>query len=209
MPPRKLTALAIAVLLAASCSGGSSKDAKKDDAQSSSATFTKPTVALDVTRAELVSPQQEQRALEDTTTFATADLVKRLLLITSAEPLTAGKPGKGFADLFTPDAGARAAGEDRAVVFDEGLPSFGELEQNQASVVLTGLAGSMDAATSLVIAHFTWDVASKHHHGDRVVRTGDLSLIPVEGHWLVAAYDISVKRTIGDRTTTTTAKSKP
>lgn len=210
MPPKKLTALAIAVLLAASCSGGSSKDAKKDDAetQSSSATATKPKVTLDVTRAELVSPHKDQGALGDKTTVAVADAVQHLLLVTSVGPLTSGKPGKGFADLFTPDAGARAAGVDRATIFDEGLPRFGELKQKQASVVLTGLAGTMDPATSLVVAHFTWDVASTRHKGDRVVRSGDLSLIPVDGHWRIAAYDITVKRTIADRTTTSTVTTE-
>jgi hypothetical protein len=54
--------------------------------------------------------------------------VQDLLLITSAEPLAQGKAGGGFADLFTPDAGARAANHDRAVFFDEGVPTFGELD---------------------------------------------------------------------------------
>ena len=207
MSPTKLTAVALAVLLAVGCSGDDSSSKNKDDAQSSSAEFTKPKIALDVKRAELVSPHKEQGALEGKTKFATADLVQKLLLVTSADPLTSGKPGKGFADLFTPDAGARAAGVDRATIFDEGLPSFGQLKQKQASVVLTGLAGTMDPKTSFVVAHFTWDVGSTQHPGDRVVRSGDLSLIPVDGHWRVAAYDITVTRTIADETTTTTAKT--
>ena len=67
----------------------------------------------------------------------------------------------------------------------------------------------MDPATALVVASFVWDVASKLHPGDRVTRTGELSLIPVDGTWRIAAYKVTVKRTIDSITTTTTATSKP
>jgi hypothetical protein len=214
MPPKKLTALAVAVLLAASCSGGDDDDGKSadsthDTAQTESQSFTKPKVTLTVTRAELVSPHQAFGPMDAKTRKAVVDVVQQLLLITSAEPLTAGKAGKGFADLFTADAGARAAGPDRAAMFDEGLPEFGGLEPTAASVVLTGLAGTMDPATGLVVAHFTWDVGSKLHTGDRVIRSGDLSLVPDGGGWKIAAYDIAVERTIDDTTTSTTATTKP
>lgn len=213
MPPIRLTALAIAVLLTAGCSSGGSKDRSPqddaDDAETSSATFTKPKVDLLLSRAELVSPHQALGSLDAKTSDAVAGVVERLLLVTSAGPLAEGKAGKGFADLFTPDAGARAAGADRAAIFDEGLPLFGELKPTEARVGLTGLAGTMDPATGVVVASFVWDVSSKLHPGDRVTRTGELSLVPGDGTWRIAAYKLSVKRTIDDRTTTTTATTKP
>lgn len=213
MPPTRLTALAVAVLLAAGCSGGSSKAASKDDAedhaQTSSAAVAKPKVDLVVSRAELVSPHQVLGPLDAKTSDAVVGVVEQLLLITSAGPLAEGKAGRGFADLFTPDAGARAADADRAAMFDEGLPMFGELEPDEARIGLTGLAGSMDPATALVVAEFVWDVGSTEHPDDRVTRTGELSLVLVDGTWRIASYDVTVKRTIDQRTTTTTATSKP
>jgi hypothetical protein len=129
------------------------------------------------------------------------------LRITSAEPLGAGRAGGGFADLFTGDAGARAAEHDRAAFFDEGLPLFGELDHHAARVGLTGLAGSMDPATSLVVATFVWDVESANQPGNRVQRSGELSLIPGDdGEWRIGAYSITVHRTIDNETTTTTAE---
>lgn len=210
MPPKKLTALALAVLLAASCSSGDdAKPEAKDSAETQSESFTKADVTLAVTRAELVSPHQAAGPLDAKTRDDVVDVVERFLLVTSAKPLTEGKAGKGFADLFTADAGARAARVDRAAIFDEGLPRFGGLKTTEASVVLTGLGGTMDPATGLVVAHFTWDIESKLHAGDRIVRTGDLSLVPDDGTWRIGAYALTVTRTIADRATTTTATSEP
>lgn len=204
MPPglRRILFVALAVVLAAGCSGGAKQHT---GTETSSTAFTKPTVALEVGSADLVSPHKAFGPLERSTTDAAVKVVERLLLITSAQPLAAGKAGPGFAALFTPDAGARAAGVDRAAFFDEGLPSFGELKPNVARVRLTGLAGSMDPATALVVARFAWDVGSTDHPGDRIVRSGELSLILDGGHWRIGAYTLTVKRTIDDTTTTTTA----
>ena len=92
MPPTRLTALAVAVLLAAGCSGGS-KGASKDDAQTSSTAFAKPKVDLVVSRAELVSPHQALGPLDDKTSDAVVGVVEKLLLVTSAGPLADGKAG--------------------------------------------------------------------------------------------------------------------
>jgi hypothetical protein len=134
-------------------------------------------------------------------------VVERLLLVTSAGPLVEGKAGGGFAGLFTPDAGARAANHDRDVFFDEGV-RLGELNEREARVGLTGLAGSMDPATSLVVAKYVWDVTSAERPDDRVRRIGELSLVPVGGAWKIGAYTVVVTRTIDDSTTTTTATSE-
>ena len=210
MPPTKLVAVALALALAAGCSGGDDDDDARggggDDTETSSTELTKPEVALEVTRAELVSPHQALGPLDGKTRDAAVAVVEDLLRITSAEPLGVGKAGGGFADLFTPDAGARAAGADRAAFFDEGLPVFGELDTVAATVELTGLAGGMDPATKLVVATFTWDVVSANQAGNRVTRTGEVSLVPDDGEWRIAAYDVTVERTVDSETTTTTAE---
>lgn len=207
MPP-KVRAVAVALALAVAGCSGDDDDAGDDDAETSSSTAVKAEVALEVTRAELVSPHQARGPLDAATRDAVGEVVERLLLVTSAQPLASGRAGAGFADLFTPSAGARAAGADRAALFDEGVPSFGELETETATVELIGLAGSMDPATALVIAKFTWAVASGERPGDRIARAGQLSLVPDDGGWVIGAYTVAVTRTIDDTTTTTTAEER-
>jgi hypothetical protein len=206
-------ALAVAVALALAvtgCSRGGDDDdeAKPDDTETSARSLVKATVSLDVSRSELVSPHKEFGPLEASTRDAVAGVVEELLLITSAKPLVEGKAGGGFADLFTPDAGAKAANADRDAFFDEGLPPFGDLEQVEARVGMTGLEGSDAAATSLVIAKFVWNVASTEDPDDVVNRIGELSLVRVDDAWKIGAYAIVVTRTIDEETTTTTATTR-
>jgi hypothetical protein len=207
-PSRRLLAAVALALAVAACSGGGDDDAKKDDTETSSAEHVKASVDLDVTRAELVSPHQALGPLEGGTRDAVAGVVEKLLLVTSADPLAEGKAGPGFADLFTPDAGARAANADRAAFFDEGVPRFGDLKPTTATLELTGLAGIEDPKTQLVVAKFAWDVASATHPGDSVHRTGELSLVPSGNEWKIGAYTIVVTRTVNDETTTTTATTR-
>jgi len=41
----------------------------------------------------------------------------------------------------------------------------------------------------------------------KVVRTGELVLVPQGGSWRIDAYDIRVTRTVGENTTSTTVRS--
>lgn len=198
--------LALAVT---SCSGGDDDDdAARDDTATSSTEMVKATVDLTVGRADLVSPHAALGPLDEGTKNAVERAVEDLLLITSASPLVEGKAGAGFADLFTPDAGAKASGADRDVFFDEGLPRFGEIVPEEATVEMTGLAGSMGPATALVIAEFRWNVVSSERTTDRVVRAGELQLIPDGDAWKIGAYTLVVTRTVADQTTTTTATTR-
>lgn len=205
MPPTRLAAVAVALALAVTgCSDDD--DAKDDDTETSSAEFAKPEVELALTKADLVSPHRALSPIDDATKRAVTGVVEDLLLITSAGPLSAGKAGGGFADLFTADAGARAAGPDRDVVFDEEVPGFGELRQERANLELMALAGSMDPATSLVVAVYDWAVTSVERPSDRIERTGELHLIRDGGEWKIGAYVLAVTRTVDGETTTTTAE---
>lgn len=207
MPPtRRLVLAAVLALSVAACTGGDD-EASERDTETSAEEFVRASVDLDVSRAELVSPHAPKGALDAGTRDAVAKVVEHLLLVTSAGPLVEGKAGAGFANLFTPDAGARAANADRAVFFDEGVEDFGELTPVESRVGLTGLAGSLDPSTTLVVARFVWTVEGER--GDRIARTGELSLVPDDGAWKIGAYTIAVTRTIGQTSTTTTATSTP
>lgn len=208
MPLPKMTAvvLALLALLGAACSGGDDDENTADETSSTS--FEQPSVALDVRSADLVSTHAARGPLPADVTSEITELVEELLTITSAEPLTLGEAGAGFADLFTPDAGAAAAGEDRAAIFDEGLPSFGTLEPANTSIAITALNGAMSTEAAFAVVDLQWDVRGSRNATDRVVRTGELSLVRGETGWKIAAYDLHVERTIADETTTTTASSE-
>jgi hypothetical protein len=209
----RLAAIAVVLALAVTaCSGGDDDapdaDAGGDDTSTSSESFEQASVELEVTRADLVSPHAAKAALDAETRDAVQGVVEQLLLVTSAGPLVEGRAGGGFADLFTADAGARAANADRAAFFDEGVEDFGELTPVEARVGMSGLEGSMDTKTALVVARFRWIVAGEH--GDRIARTGELSLVPAvlpsgEVAWKIGAYTIAVTRDLDGSSTTTTA----
>ena len=208
MPPRRIGAVAfVAALAVAGCSSGDDSAKKKDDTKTSSAEFTHAAVQLGVSKAELVSPHAALGPLEQETTDAVVAIVQELLLETSAKPLIEGKPGTKLAPLFTADAGARASGPDRKAFFDDAVGTFGPLTPKAARVRLTGLAGSADPKTSLVVAKYVWDVTSTKRPADRVTRNGELSLVKVNNEGKIAAYDITVTRTVDSETTTTTAAS--
>lgn len=210
--PVRLVATAVALALAViGCSSGD--DDAADDTESSSAAFERPTVELTVGTSELISPHKAKGALERTTADAVTGVVEELLLTTSALPLGLGAADDrdaedDVADLFALDAGERATTTDRDVFFDEDVPSFGELVVKEATLNLTALAGTMDPATALVIAKYRWNVTSAEHPDDRVVREGELQLIPDGDDWKIGAYTIVVTRTVEQRTTTTTATTR-
>lgn len=203
----KLIAVAAALVLAATGCSGDDDDTVGKIATTTTAVAQAdlPDVELDVIRAELISPHQALGPLDDATRDRVVDVVERLLLATSAAPLAIGKTGGGFADLFTPDAGARAANADRSVLFDEGVPRFGALRPVAGTVDLRGLADFAGPEAALVVATFDWTVESTERAGDRVQRRGELSLIPDGDDWRIGAYTIAVTRTIGSSSTTTTA----
>src|SRR5260370_31752443 len=160
MPP-VVRRILFGALVATMALTGCTSSAKKHVAtKTSSESFTRATVKLEVSGAELVSPHQVLGPLDPAITDKVRGVVERMLLATSASPLVEGRAGGDFAELFTPDAGERAANSDRAAFFDEGLPGFGTLHMDTARVGLTGLAGTLDPATALGVAKSDWDVTS-------------------------------------------------
>jgi hypothetical protein len=202
-----MTAVVLALLLALSaCSGGGDDEDERDETSSTS--FEQPSVALEVRSADLVSSHAARAPLAGDVTAAITDVVEELLLVTSATPLALGDADDGVGELFTLDAGAEAVGADRPAIFDDGLPSFGELSVDDASIGITALNGPFDSTPVFAVVDLQWDVSGSRNPTDRVVRTGELSLVlDAGGAWKIAAYDLHVERTIDDETTTTTAEA--
>src|SRR5206468_12616614 len=98
--------------------------------------------------------------------------------------LTTGKGGD-IGKLFTDDAAVHANLGDRKAIFDENQPRWKGVLPDQLEVQLTGLAGD-DDRPALVVAKLAWRVHSPG--GDqRIERSGELTLTPVLGRWLVSA----------------------
>ena len=114
--------------------------------------------------------------------------------------VTALRTGKAKdADVATlVDGGvtARLAGPDRAVLFDEGLPSaVGTLTVTAPPVVLTALAEGDGHAVTVVAAVQLDVVAGTKQGAVHIVRNGDLLFAPdLTGAWKLTGYDLSVDR---------------
>src|SRR5207245_1764468 len=72
------------------------------------------------------------------------------------------------------------------------------------NVTAADLVGPDKPMAPLVVAKLSWRVHSPN--GSLLIeRSGELTLTPLYGKWLVSAYDIAVKRVSGGLSTTTTA----
>ena len=134
------------------------------------------------------APQQPPEASHDKDTTTT---------------LAAPRP-TGIEELMTERAAARLAGPDRAALVDEGLPApIEKVTTRRANVGLGVLAGD-DAAPQVVTADLDTE-SLVTLRGDRltVVRTGQLVFVPVDGTWKIAGYRLTVQRTLGSESTST------
>lgn len=121
-------------------------------------------------------------------------------------PLRSGGPAGDLAPLFSGQAVARVStGPDRPAFVDEGLPPTGDVRSTAAVATLTALAGA-DGTVSVVDANLDLRLTGEAGTAPvTVTRTGDMVLFPDTGTWLIDSYDITVTRTVGATTTTTTA----
>lgn len=198
--------VALIVLLAA-CSGGGDDgggDAAPDDAEISEQSVERPEIDLRLTRSEYVSPHRELASLPDDVATAALGVVQRLFEATVADAAVLGEAGDA-SELFTPDALEQVRGADYRAVVDTGVAPLEGLEAERANVGLAGLAGE-DDTPQLIVAVVDWDVHSPDG-AVRIRRAGELSLVPHEGGWRIAAYNLLSERTVDGETTTTTADS--
>ncbi|MCU1380443.1 MAG: hypothetical protein JWN29_3426 [Acidimicrobiales bacterium] len=190
-------------LLASACSSGSKEaQAQPGITEQHAAQADQGDLALDVVASDEVSPQHALGPLDEVNRTAAMTSLQRTFDATVVRPVTTGKAGS-IDTVFTADAAARAAGQDRAALFDEGLPRVRDLVADKANVRLTALGGD-DGKPALIVAKIDWDVRSADGKV-RVRRIGELSMVPVLGTWLIGAYTVTTSRTVGGSTTTTTA----
>lgn len=199
-----LFAVALAAALVAGCFGNG--DDGSDQAADSTTTTTRPDVEFVVARSEQVSPHQHLAGLGDPIRGQATEVVERFLDSTSAQPLVTGRAGTDLVDFMTPDAARRAQENDRDAVFDVGHGRVSNLAIDVAEVELTALVNA-DSTVGLVVADFNWTVTGLG--GDRVERRGELSMVPREGAWLIAAYRIEVTRSLGGLETGATTTMRP
>jgi hypothetical protein len=157
---------------------------------------------LDVVAWDEVSPHKAFGPLADADKVAATKALQQTFDATIVRPLRTGRSG-AIDTVFTADAAARAGGQDRPALFDEGLPRVRALVADKADVRLTALAGD-DGKPALLVAKIDWAVRSADGKV-AVKRIGELSMVPVFGTWLVGAYTVLTSRTVGGATTTTTA----
>ena len=199
--PRTLALGLVIAVAAGACSGGDSKPKTPPGVTGTRASE----LSLTVTAADLVGPSQAMAPLGDPVRSLVEKNLQRVFEATVATPLTTGKGGR-INSLFTDDAAGHAIFGDRAAMFDENMPHVEKLVADQLEVRLTGLANG-EGAPQLVVAKLTWRVSNRSG-STRVERSGEFSLVPVYGKWLVSAYDIAVNRVVNGETTTTTAVRK-
>jgi hypothetical protein len=192
-------ALVLAVAVAAgACSSGDSKPKTPPGVTGARA----GQLTIKVTAADLVGPNKPLTPLEDPVRSVVEKNLQKVFEATVVEPLTTGTGGQ-LGKLFTDDAAVHANLGDRAAMFDEKQPRWERVVPDQLEMRLTGLAGG-DDQPQLVVANVAWRV----HSPDRdlkIERSGEFTLTPVLGKWLVSAYDIAVNRITGATSTTTTA----
>lgn len=137
------------------------------------------------------------------------DTLNRYLEAAVLTPLRTGGPAGDLTPLFSGPAAERVmtVGPDRFAFIDENLPPVSDLRQESVVAGLTGLAGA-DGAMSVITAGLDLRLVG-HIDGAlvKVVRTGELVLMPEGGTWRIDAYDIAVTRTLADEVTTTTVRS--
>lgn len=145
----------------------------------------------------------------DASWAAVLDALNRYLEAAVLTPLRSGGPAGDLAPLFTPLSAPRvlSVGPDRAAFIDEGLAPATGLRRERGVATLTGLGGR-DALLSVVSAQLELRLAGEVNGAPlRVVRTGELVLIPEGGTWRIDAWDLRVTRTLAEVTTTTAART--
>jgi hypothetical protein len=157
---------------------------------------------------DVFTPGKVSQAEFDRTWAAVLETLNRYLELAVLTPLRSGGPAGDLAPLFTPLSVDRVlTGPDRKAFIDENLPPASDLRPEAVVAGLRGLAGT-DGVMSVVTAGLDLRILG-HVDGAplRVVRTGEVVLMPEGGTWRIDAWDITVTRTLAEMTTTTQARS--
>jgi len=126
------------------------------------------------------------------------------------DPLLEGRVNVAYTKLF--DAGVKgpAARKDRAVLTESATGAIRRPPHMSASPVRMDALGDPAGHLALVATTFSLRVDADTPTGRLTIkRHTELTFADEFGHWVVTAYRVTVKRTLGRKTTTTTARSRP
>lgn len=205
LSPAALVLLVVAIL-ATSCS---SSDDEQATAPSSSTTTTAVTAGepgFRVVRFDAVGPVGVIEDLGQVQTAVT-DTLDSYLSVAVLEPLISAMPAGDLGGVLAPAAQEALTPESRAALVDENLPRASGIRVERAEAAIDALAGG-DGAIALVVAEVSLVVVAEI--GDTTLtvrRSGQISLEPLEGRWLVSAFDLAVNRDTPPGVTTTVAAS--
>ena len=121
-------------------------------------------------------------------------------------PLVHGAVDDGYESLF--DAGVKgpASGKDRAALTESATGVIRQPVQMRASTVRIDGLGDPTGKLAFTATTFTLHVTAPTPTGRlTIVRQTELTFANESGKWLVTAYQVSVVRSLGTKTTTTTA----
>jgi hypothetical protein len=123
-------------------------------------------------------------------------------------PLDRGKVVNGYETIFDPFVKGAASVRDRAALTEEHTgKAHGQLKATASPVRLDGL-GDQNGQLSLVAATFTMNVKATTPAGAVTIRRHtELTFANEFGKWVVTAYRVTVRRSIGARTTSLAAHS--
>jgi len=184
---RRLAVFVLVVALVAA--GGCRRDSDSTSPPSTSSTVP-PEIRVTASSVEVESMGSGPVAFPDEVRDSVVSTLNAWIDLGVVDPLLSGQPALGLDAAFTPEAMARLTpgSPDRTAMLEEG--GLAAVRPEKASATLVALAGQ-DGALSLVTAAV--EVAFVRVAGVdqvRVVRTGEVVLVPVEGGWRIDGYDV-------------------
>ena len=207
---RLLTVTVLGVALLAACSGS-----KKHSASAGSgASSTESGAASRSTRRLTIGRTDVQRAgargtLNDATGHTALAAAQHYLDVAVLAPLETGKMGRGFPALFESGLRPAATGPDTRVLSDLVVGPTTSLNEQSTPVTLSALLDGSGAPLYLATKFDVTIHAVRAAGGEiTIARTVELTFERVGRSWLVAAYRVSVRRTVPGVPTTTTSAAQ-
>jgi hypothetical protein len=125
-------------------------------------------------------------------------------------PLRNGKVDNGYVKVFDARVNGPAARRDRAALTEAATgPILAPVSIQSSRVHIDGL-GDPSGSITLVATSFNLEIKARTPTGKlRIVRHTELTFMRESGAWRVTAYRVTVRRSVGHKTTSTTARSGP
>ena len=141
--------------------------------------------------------------LPDTVQTRVQSLLDQYLYNTLVIPLRSGQPVGDVSGLFSAPALERLSGQDRAALFDEGLPKPEKVHVDEATANISALVGPDGVAVLAAVLRIVMTVTLDGVPFG-IERTGEFELSAEGDYWKVSGYDISATRSGPEGVVTTT-----